>query len=57
MKNTAVSGAVGKLYQYHHDAQTSQSNQGEYDRRKRSSDQEMKQLEQQEEEKRTALGI
>ena len=55
MKNTAVSGAVGKLYQYHHDAQTSQSNQGEYDRRKRSSDQEMKQLEQQEEEKKKEL--
>ncbi|MDD2957338.1 MAG: DUF5702 domain-containing protein [Lachnospiraceae bacterium] len=48
MKETAATNIVGKLYEYHHDAQTAKSKQEEYERTKNSSDQEMKALEAQE---------
>lgn len=48
MKETAVTGTIGKLFQYHHDAQSAQSNQEDYQRGKNNSDAQMEDLEQQE---------
>lgn len=55
MKKTIVAAGIGKLFQYHHDAVTAKSKQEEYQRNKDSSDQDMKELEKQENEKKKAL--
>ena len=55
MKQTAVTGTIGKLFQYHHDAQSAKSDQEEFKRNENSSQEQMENLEQQEAEKKKEL--
>ena len=55
MKATAITGTVGKLIQYHQDAQSAKNSQETYEKEKYSSDREMKELKQQEAEKKKEL--
>lgn len=55
MKETAVTGAIGKLLQYHQDAQSVKDKQEDYQQNKNSSDTQMEELEQQEQAKRKEL--
>lgn len=55
MKATAITGTVGKLIQYNQDAKTARDGQEKYEKEKYSSDREMRELEQQEAEKKKEL--
>lgn len=55
MKATALTGTVGKLFQYYEDAQTAKAGQETYEKEKNSSNAQMKNLEKTQEEKKKEL--
>lgn len=55
MKATAITGTVGKLFQYYEDSQTAKAGQELYEKEKDSSDTQMKNLEKAEEQKKKEL--
>lgn len=55
MKETLITGSVGKLAGWYRDARQTEEKQKEYQQRKKISDQEMEELKRQEEEKKAEL--